>query len=590
LAVALAKARDIGTEAVSPIDSQLSQTLFGQTTASMRPEQLSPPLISPEAAKGIVGQLPAWAGGNTPFGQGVAESTAGALSSFSAPGALAQLPAFAVPGVAETYALNVIHDLPDQGRKLLETANKYGWLSKETGQIATEYGIQDLTAFLAGKTSTAARFIKSKPRAGEVPKRAANVENLPDRQGPSSETQTISRPAQVETVADIPQASQPEITTPIVEPSITQDLGKKEAVSEPVEAQGPKELSPIKEAAIRLPDGTIFTGATHGDAWAKAGGYNGEADSGFITVSGEFLDAREALARAKGTGQVVQEDYENQRAKHGWRRGEQPTPTEMEAESFNAVRRESPSVPEPNEAGAPLIPAREETAPTSTKNAVTNAERESRNIAPAVEAGETAGTSNRIFEQTYGEEVIPGGTGANTSQLLDNARASIRTGDVDPYSILSATRRNGIANATEYAALAAEHERLVNDAVAKQKANDPSAPEAAKRAEEFANAIQPHKTAASDLMRLFQGELNYDLSTPFGMEQYMKSELGRGMKPSEKPAFEQRALRIRQSENGVAKAIDRSDVKVRRRYSKVRDIPMEEAASRVKEWMKECQV
>lgn len=201
-----------------------------------------------------------------------------------------------------------------------------------------------------------------------------------------------------------------------------------------------------------------------------------------------------------------------------------------------------------------------------------------------------AGTSNRVFRDIYGQDAIPGGHGVDTAQLLDNARASIRTGAVDPYSILSETRKRGIANQEEFAALAAEHERLVNDAVAKQKASDPSAPEAAKRAEEFANAIQPHKTAASDLMRLFQGELNYDLSTPFGMDQYMKSELGRGMKPSEKPAFEKRALEIRLGENGVRRAITNSDVKVQRHYAKVRDIPMEEAASRVREWLKDCQV
>ena len=59
-------------------------------------------------------------------------------------------------------------------------------------------------------------------------------------------------------------------------------------------------------------------------------------------------------------------------------------------------------------------------------------------------------------------------------QLLDNARADIRSGAIDPYSDLSRTRANGIPNAEGYAALAAEHERLVNDAVARQKAVAPS--------------------------------------------------------------------------------------------------------------------
>jgi len=201
-----------------------------------------------------------------------------------------------------------------------------------------------------------------------------------------------------------------------------------------------------------------------------------------------------------------------------------------------------------------------------------------------------AGTSNRLNEALYGEQGVPSGKGVDTLELLDNARASIRSGSVDPYSILSRTRTKGIANAEEYAALAAEHERLVNEAVAKEKAGAPDAGEAAKAANDFANAIQPHKTAASDLMRLFQGDLNYDLSTTFGMDQYMKAELGRNMKPSERPVFERRARGIRQAETGVADAVNRSDVRVRNRYAKVRDIPIEEAAERVRQFMKDCQV
>lgn len=207
----------------------------------------------------------------------------------------------------------------------------------------------------------------------------------------------------------------------------------------------------------------------------------------------------------------------------------------------------------------------------------------------AAESG-SAGTSNRVNTATYGEEAVPSGQGVDTTELLDNARASLRSGAVDPYAVLSRTRANGIANAEEYAALAAEHERLVNDAVAKQKANDPTAPEAAKAAEDFANAIQPHKTAASDLMRLFQGDINYDLSTPFGMNEYMKAELGRGMKPSEAPKFEHHSRNIRQAESNAQQAVGRANARVRQRYAKVRDIPIEEAAARVKSWLKDCVV
>jgi hypothetical protein len=199
-----------------------------------------------------------------------------------------------------------------------------------------------------------------------------------------------------------------------------------------------------------------------------------------------------------------------------------------------------------------------------------------------------AGTSNRLFQETYGEGQIPSGVGVDTGELLDNARAAVSSGAVDPYSVLSKTRSKGIANPQEYASLAVEHERLVNRAVALEKAGDPAAPDAAKQAEDFANAIQPHKTAASDLFRLMQGDLNYDLSTTFGIDQYMKSELGRGMKPSERPMFEKKAQDIRQAESQVPDAVARADAKVQRSYARIRDIPMEEAVNRIKQQLEPC--
>ena len=203
---------------------------------------------------------------------------------------------------------------------------------------------------------------------------------------------------------------------------------------------------------------------------------------------------------------------------------------------------------------------------------------------------QAAGTSNRQNIVTYGENAVPSGTGVDTGELLDNARTAISSGAADPYSVLSKTRASGIASPVDYATLAAEHERLVNDAVAKQKANDPSAPEAAQQAEDFANAIQPHKTAASDLFRLMQGDLNYDLSTPFGMDQYMKSELGRGIKPAEAPRFNRMSSDIRRGETDVQQAVSRSDARVQGHYAKVADIPMEEAAARVKAQLGDCLV
>jgi hypothetical protein len=248
--------------------------------------------------------------------------------------------------------------------------------------------------------------------------------------------------------------------------------------------------------------------------------------------------------------------------------------------------------PRPADQAVEQQPGQQPAAPERTAGVERGGQQGNSEQTGRASVGQTAGTSNRQNVETYGEGEIPSGQGADTVQLLDNARRDIRSGAVDPYSVLSKTRARGIANPEEYAALAAEHERLVNDAVAKQKANDPTAPQAVQAAEDFANAIQPHKTAASDVFRLMQGDLNYDLGTPFGMNEYMKAELGRGMKPSETPKFTRMANDIGRAEGEVPKAVERSDARVRSnpRYAKVADIPIEDAAARVKEFLKDCVV
>lgn len=147
----LGAAQDFGKGAFGDfLPPEISNTLFGGSTSGMREDEHTKPLLSPETAKNIVGELPAWAGGNTDIGRGIAEGTAGALSSFSNPEALAQLPAFAVPGVAETYALNTAAAVPKQAEQLGTIAGESGMLSKEFGKAATEAAITDLTGAAAG--------------------------------------------------------------------------------------------------------------------------------------------------------------------------------------------------------------------------------------------------------------------------------------------------------------------------------------------------------------------------------------------------------------------------------------------------------
>lgn len=153
----LGGARDLGTEVVSEFSPELSARVFGQTAASLREEEKAKPLISPETAGKIIGELPTYAGGGTEIGKGIASGAASTLSGFSNPVALASLPAFAVPGVAETYAANVLSDVPKQAEKLGAIAGEHGIASKEFAQAATEAGIVDLTGLAAGLHSPAVK-------------------------------------------------------------------------------------------------------------------------------------------------------------------------------------------------------------------------------------------------------------------------------------------------------------------------------------------------------------------------------------------------------------------------------------------------
>lgn len=196
------------------------------------------------------------------------------------------------------------------------------------------------------------------------------------------------------------------------------------------------------------------------------------------------------------------------------------------------------------------------------------------------------GTSNRIFQEVYGE-AAPVGHGANVDGIAIDAQNLINTGKLDPYNVLS-QRAPGMASDIEYASLAIEHERLVNEAVRLEKEGSPFADEAARNANDFANAIQPHKTAASNRMRQMQGNLNYDVSTVFGMEQYMKAELDRAPTPQEKAKMTERAQGVRKAQKEAVDALADADRRVQRRYAKVPDITMDEASRIVHDWFKDC--
>lgn len=62
---------------------------------------------------------------------------------------LAALPSFAVPGVAETFAVNTAAKLPEQYGRIKESIKKNGVFSAETARVAVASGVQDLMGLLA---------------------------------------------------------------------------------------------------------------------------------------------------------------------------------------------------------------------------------------------------------------------------------------------------------------------------------------------------------------------------------------------------------------------------------------------------------
>lgn len=295
LSKVLGTARDIGTEAVGAFSPEMSQQIFGQTPASLRPEQIAPPIVSPEAAKEFLGELPAWAGGNLPFVKGATETAANAISSLTAPGQLAQLPAFAVPGVAETFALNTAHDIPKQAEKLGTVVGEHGLASKEAGAAFGEAGIQDLMGLLAGKSGTAARALKSPrlsetlaPIIGERPVEEVSAPGLKSPE-PVAEATTVAPTAPESTLA------------PVTSPEVAKPLGTR--------IEGPALVDTEGNVIIQ---GKV--GETHADLLAKASSgpdaekaleaFTNDAQHVFVDDQGNTLNREQAAPIGVASGQL----------------------------------------------------------------------------------------------------------------------------------------------------------------------------------------------------------------------------------------------------------------------------------------------
>ncbi len=81
---------------------------------------------------------------------GTEQAISGAISGFTLE-SLGSLPAFVIPGVAETYAAGIIAKLPVQYGQIKDSIARNGLFSKETAKAFTENGITDVLGFLGIK-------------------------------------------------------------------------------------------------------------------------------------------------------------------------------------------------------------------------------------------------------------------------------------------------------------------------------------------------------------------------------------------------------------------------------------------------------
>lgn len=295
LGTVLGKARNIGTEALTEFSPEMSARIFGQTTGSLRPEEKSQPLVSPEIAKEFLGELPAWAGGDIPFVKGATESTANAISSLSSPAALAQLPAFAVPGVAETFALNTAHDIPKQAEKLGTVVGEHGLASREAGAAFWEAGIQDLMGILAGKTGTAARALKS-PRLSET--LAPIIGERPVEEVSALGLKSSEPVAEAPVIA--PTAPEP-ILVPVTSPEAAKPLGTRIEGPALVDTEG----NVIIQGKVGETHADLMKQAMEGpDAEKAITAFENDAQHVFVDDQGNTLNREQAAPIGVASGQL----------------------------------------------------------------------------------------------------------------------------------------------------------------------------------------------------------------------------------------------------------------------------------------------
>lgn len=255
----LGKAQDIGKQALGDIlPPEIMTSVFGGTSSSVRPEEQAGPIIPLDVSKQIVGELPAWAGGETRLGRGLSTGAATALSEVSKPSAIAQLPAFAVPGVAEVFAANAIAELPKQYQGIRDIVKEHGINSVETGEALAQAGLTDLMAILAGAHGTGGKAVRAeaaiRPSLSEVFNRTPGLaEPTVEATAPAEVRAPVEPVAVAPPVVEAPPVRPNQPVAPTGESSIAQ--GDLDALRRSNETRLANASAPLGEEPL-MPRGT----------------------------------------------------------------------------------------------------------------------------------------------------------------------------------------------------------------------------------------------------------------------------------------------------------------------------------------------
>lgn len=195
-------------------------------------------------------------------------------------------------------------------------------------------------------------------------------------------------------------------------------------------------------------------------------------------------------------------------------------------------------------------------------------------------AAEPTGISHERLTQTYGEDAVIVNKGKGPQEWQRIGQADTR----DPYSVLSESKKQGIATPKDVALLRAEHQRLVNSA--RNAYGKPEYNELAQRAADMANAIKEVAHGpASDVFRALQEVDIPKYDSPADFDAIVRERMNREATPKEQETFGKIADELKNGDKEVVAKATEVQRKLRQ-YRPKENVPFDEASKFVREQIK----